>query len=100
MVSRLTGGLKALAKQRKVEIVAGYGKFTGPNEIAVEPTAKQRLWVLTIVLSPLALLGEFAVYSEDERIFDSTGALTLNIPKKMLVLGGGIIGLEMATVAP
>ena len=100
VVSRLTGGLKALAKQRKVEIVTGYGKFTGPNEIAVEHEGKTTtVGFENCVIAAGSRPVNLPFIPEDERIFDSTGALTLkHIPKKMLVLGGGIIGLEMATV--
>lgn len=101
VITKLTGGLKALAKQRKVEIVHGYGKFTGPNEIAVEAADGS---VTTIAFDNCIIAAGSKPVSlpfipEDDRIFDSTGALTLkHIPKKLLVLGGGIIGLEMATV--
>lgn len=100
VVSRLTGGLKALAKQRKVEIVTGYGKFTGPNEIAVELDGKTTtVGFDNCIIAAGSRPVNLPFIPEDERIFDSTGALTLkHIPKKMLVLGGGIIGLEMATV--
>ena len=101
VIKRLTGGLSMLAKQRKVEIVQGYGKFTGPNEIVVEDTQGKTTTIgfdnciIAAGSQPVSL----PFIPEDERIFDSTGALTLkHIPKKMLVLGGGIIGLEMATV--
>lgn len=101
VITKLTGGLKALAKQRKVEIVHGYGKFTGPNEIAVEGADGKITTVgfENCIIAAGSRPVDLPFIPEDERIFDSTGALTLNhIPKKLLVLGGGIIGLEMATV--
>lgn len=101
VIKRLTGGLSMLAKQRKVDIVHGYGKFTGPNEMVVQDSKGKKTTIrfdhciIAAGSQPVSL----PFIPEDERIFDSTGALTLkHIPKKMLVLGGGIIGLEMATV--
>ena len=101
VIKRLTGGLSMLAKQRKVDIVHGYGKFTGPNEMVMQDSKGKKTTIsfdhciIAAGSQPVSL----PFIPEDERIFDSTGALTLkHIPKKMLVLGGGIIGLEMATV--
>ncbi len=101
IINKLTGGLKALAKQRKVEIVKGFGKFISPKEIQVESADGQKIKVgfehciIAVGSKPVKL----PFMPEDARIFDSTGALTLSqIPKNLLVLGGGIIGLEMATV--
>jgi len=101
VIKRLTGGLSMLAKQRKVQIMHGYGKFTGPNEIVVKDSKGKKTTVgfdyCIIAAGSQPVKPNFI--PEDKRIFDSTGALTLHhIPKKMLVLGGGIIGLEMATV--
>lgn len=101
VVTRLTGGLKALAKQRKVEIVHGYGRFTGVNEMVVESDDGKKTTINfeNCVIAAGSRPVKLPFIPEDDRIFDSTGALTLkNVPKKMLVLGGGIIGLEMATV--
>lgn len=101
VVTRLTGGLKMLAKQRKVEIVTGTGRFTSPNELVVEDAKGQKSTIgfehciIAVGSRPVKL----PFLPDDPRIFDSTGALTLKqIPNNLLVLGGGIIGLEMATV--
>ncbi len=101
VVQRLTGGLKMLAKQRKVEIVTGYGRFSGPNEIIVEDAAgkKTSIGFENCIIATGSRPVKLPFLPEDKRIFDSTGALTLSqIPENLLVLGGGIIGLEMATV--
>lgn len=101
VVSKLTGGLKMLAKQRKVEIVQGVGKFISPNELSVTKkdgsveTVKFKHAIIAAGSRPVKL----PFLPDDDRIIDSTGALELkNVEGKMLVLGGGIIGLEMATV--
>lgn len=100
VVGKLTGGLKALAKQRKVEVVTGVGKFISAHEIAVEGAEGT-----TIVKFEQAVIAagsepvKLPFIPEDPRIIDSTGALELNnVQGEMLVIGGGIIGLEMATV--
>lgn len=100
VVKRLTGGLKMLAKQRKVEVVHGVGKFTGANQITVEGANGK-----TIVNFENAIIAagsqpvKLPFLPDDPRIIDSTGALELKDTQgEMLVLGGGIIGLEMATV--
>ena len=101
VIKQLTGGLAGLAKQRKVQIVTGYGKFTSANSIEV--TAKDGN--KTISFDNAIIAAGSSVFKipgfpyEDERLMDSTGALELaDIPKRLLVIGGGIIGLEMATV--
>lgn len=100
VVSRLTGGLVMLAKQRKVTIVTGVGQFTGANQIKVtgadkETTVDFEQAVIAVGSRPVKL----PFLPDDPRIIDSTGALELSsIPGRMLVLGGGIIGCEMATV--
>ena len=101
IVGKLTGGLKALAKQRKVEIVQGYGRFTSDKTIEVEKTDGSKVTVqfdnaiIAVGSKPVSL----PFLPEDPRIIDSTGALQLEkTGEEMLVLGGGIIGLEMATV--
>lgn len=96
VVKRLTGGLKMLAKQRKVEVVQGEGQFTGPNQITVGNTVIQfENAIIAAGSQPVRL----PFLPDDPRIIDSTGALELqNVKGEMLVLGGGIIGLEMATV--
>ena len=101
VVGKLTGGLAAMAKQREVTVVQGLGKFTGPNQIAVTAADGK----LTTVSFDYAIIAagsqatKFPGAPPDERIMDSTGALALaDIPKRLLVIGGGIIGLEMGTV--
>ncbi|MDJ0808306.1 MAG: FAD-dependent oxidoreductase, partial [Gammaproteobacteria bacterium] len=101
VVQRLTGGLQQLAKQRQVEVVQGVGKFESPNRIGVRTSDGQ---VSIAFTDAIIACGSSAVKipgfpNEDPRLIDSTGALELpDIPKRMLVIGGGIIGLEMATV--
>jgi dihydrolipoamide dehydrogenase len=101
VVAKLTGGLAALAKQRKVRVVQGTGRFEAPNRIGVD-TREGHLKVLfdhAVIAcgsSPIRIPG---FPHEDPRVMDSTGALELpSIPERLLILGGGIIGLEMATV--
>jgi dihydrolipoamide dehydrogenase len=108
VVGKLTTGLTGMAKMRKVEVVRGYGNFLDANHLEVELTtgdAQERTGAKTIVRFKQAIIaaGSQAVklpfFPNDPRIVDSTGALELRqIPKRMLVVGGGIIGLEMATV--
>ena len=101
VVGKLTGGLAQMAKQRGVTVVQGVGKFTGPNQIAVTAADGK---VTTIgfehaIIAAGSQATKFPGAAEDERIMDSTGALALaDVPKRMLVIGGGIIGLEMGTV--
>jgi dihydrolipoamide dehydrogenase len=101
VVGKLTGGLGQMAKQRGVTVVQGIGKFTGPHQIAV--TAEDGK-VTTVgfehaIIAAGSQATKFPGAAEDPRIMDSTGALALaDIPKRMLVIGGGIIGLEMGTV--
>ena len=101
VVGKLTKGLSGLAKQRKVQVVTGRGEFASPNTITVD-TAEG---VKTIAFEHCIIAAGSSVARipgfpyDDQRIIDSTGALELaNIPKRLLVVGGGIIGLEMATV--
>jgi dihydrolipoamide dehydrogenase len=100
VVSQLTGGLTGMAKGRKVTTVNGYGKFTGSNTIAVQ--GADGVTTITFDQAIIAAGSEpvsLPFIPEDPRIFDSTGALELaDVPAEMLVLGGGIIGLEMGTV--
>ena len=101
VVTRLTGGLKALAKQRKVEIVTGVGKFVSDKELEVTPAKGDpiRIQFQHCIIAAGSRPVKLPFIPEDPRIFDSTGALELReIPKNLLVIGGGIIGLEMATV--
>jgi len=105
VVAKLTGGLSAMAKQRNVTVVQGLGKFTSPSQIAVTGDNGQ---VTTVgfdhaIIAAGSHATKFPDLSEatasDPRIMDSTGALALaDIPKRLLVIGGGIIGLEMGTV--
>lgn len=108
VVAKLTGGLAGMAKARKVTVVRGYGSFVDPHHVEVELTtgnAQDKTGEKKTVRFAQAIIaaGSGAVrlpfVPNDPRIVDSTGALELReIPKKMLVIGGGIIGLEMATV--
>jgi len=100
VVNKLTGGLKALAKQRKVEVVTGTGRFSGTHQITVE--GESGTSVIDFEQAIIAVGSEsvkLPFIPEDPRIFSSTGALELaDLKGDLLVLGGGIIGLEMATV--
>jgi dihydrolipoamide dehydrogenase len=101
VVTKLTGGLKNLAKQRKVEVVTGVGSFVDANTLAVEQDGKTTNikfeHCIIAAGSQPAAIPSFP--NDDPRLMDSTGALDLSdIPKKLLIVGGGIIGLEMATV--
>jgi len=101
VVGRLTKGLTGLAKQRKVEVVAGTGRFAGPHLLQVESAQGTRTisfdHCIIAAGSESARIPGFPY--DDPRLVDSTGALELReVPKRMLVIGGGIIGLEMATV--
>jgi dihydrolipoamide dehydrogenase len=101
VVSQLTKGLSGMAKMRKVKHVQGFGKFTGSNTLEVDgPDGKT---VITFEHAIIAAGSEPIslpfIPKDDPRVIDSTGALEMaDIPEKMLVLGGGIIGLEMGTV--
>ena len=100
VVKKLTGGLSGLAKGRKVTVVEGVGTFTGPNAIRVEgkdgaKTVSFDQCIIAAGSEPVKL----PFIPDDPRVIDSTGALELQgVPKRLLVIGGGIIGLEMATV--
>ena len=102
VVNRLTGGLTGLAKQRKVTTIVGTGTFTSPNMLSV--TAPDGSTSTVSFDSAIIAAGSEPVQlpfvpNDDPRVIDSTGALDMtDIPETMLVLGGGIIGLEMATV--
>ncbi|EHP44929.1 dihydrolipoamide dehydrogenase [Cupriavidus basilensis OR16] len=108
VVGKLTGGLTGMAKARKVQVVRGIGTFLDPHHLEVQETegdAKATTGKKTVIRFEKAVIaaGSQAVklpfIPEDPRIVDSTGALELpEVPNKMLVIGGGIIGLEMATV--
>ncbi|MBK9622981.1 MAG: dihydrolipoyl dehydrogenase [Rhodocyclaceae bacterium] len=108
VVGKLTGGLTGMAKGRKVEVVRGYGHFLDAHHLEVEMTtgdAQEKTGEKKVIRFTQCIIaaGSAAVHlpfiPKDPRIVDSTGALELRfLPKKMLVIGGGIIGLEMATV--
>jgi dihydrolipoamide dehydrogenase len=101
VVGKLTKGLSGLAKQRKVEVVQGTGKFTSPRTLLVEGPggAKTIAFDHCIIAAGSESARIPGLPYDDERLIDSTGALSLaKVPKRMLVIGGGIIGLEMATV--
>ena len=101
IVTKLTGGLKQLAKQRKVEVVTGVGKFIDQNNLAVVNDGKETgIEFEHCVIAAGSQATEIPSFpNDDERLLDSTSALDLtDIPKKLLIVGGGIIGLEMATV--
>ena len=101
VIAKLTGGLAALAKQRKVQVVHGTAKFSSPNSLAVQTAEGEKIITFDHAIiaagSSVARIPGFPY--DDPRLIDSTGALALqDVPKKMLIIGGGIIGLEMATV--
>jgi dihydrolipoamide dehydrogenase len=102
VTKKLTTGLAGLARRRKVTVVQGYGRFQSPNEVAVESDDGSQT-VLGFEQAIIAAGSEPAtlpfIPQQDPRVTDSTGALELtDIPERLLVIGGGIIGLEMATV--
>ncbi|QTD43799.1 dihydrolipoyl dehydrogenase [Ottowia testudinis] len=108
VIGKLTGGLGAMAKMRKVTVVRGYGSFVGSNHLEVEETSgtgqektgkKQVVQFKRAIIAAGSQAVRLPFMPEDPRVVDSTGALALkSVPKKMLILGGGIIGLEMGTV--
>ena len=101
IISQLTGGLKNMAKQRNVTIVNGFGEFIDSNHLRVTDKNEK---ITTIKFSNAVIAAgsrpvKLPFLPDDPRIIDSTGSLELaSIPKNLLVIGGGIIGLEMATV--
>src|SRR5438552_847095 len=97
VVGKLTGGLAAMAKMRKVTVLQGVAAFTGPNELSIDGGKTIRFANAIIAVGSQA--AKLPFLPDDPRIVDSTGALELpSMPKKMLIIGGGIIGLEMGTV--
>ena len=108
VIGKLTGGLAGMAKARKVEVVRGYGHFLDAHHVEVEQTTgsgQDKSGMSTVIHFEQCIIaaGSQAVHlpflPDDPRIVDSTGALALpSIPERLLVIGGGIIGLEMATV--
>lgn len=100
VVGQLTGGLEGMAKMRKVKVVSGYGKFTGSNTLVVEGAdGATTITFDNAIIAAGSKPVNLPFIPEDDRVIDSTGALELkDVPEKLLVLGGGIIGLEMGTV--
>ncbi|HEX3382626.1 MAG TPA: dihydrolipoyl dehydrogenase [Paraburkholderia sp.] len=100
VVKKLTGGLAGMAKARKVEVVVGTGSFVDPNHMEVQTEGgKKVVRFKQAIIAAGSESVKLPFIPEDPRVVDSTGALELRqIPQRMLVIGGGIIGLEMATV--
>ncbi|QVK24310.1 dihydrolipoyl dehydrogenase [Shewanella dokdonensis] len=102
VIGQLTGGLGGMSKMRKVKVVNGLGKFTGPNSIEVTAEDGSKTTVNfdnAIIAAGSRPIQLPFIPHEDPRIWDSTDALELKeVPGKLLVMGGGIIGLEMGTV--
>lgn len=100
IIRRLTTGLAGLAKQRKVQVIQGTGKFNGPNALVVETASgNQSIQFEYAIIAVGSRPVQLPFLPNDPRIMDSTGALELaDIPKRLLVIGGGVIGMEMATV--
>jgi dihydrolipoamide dehydrogenase len=101
VVKQLTGGLQGLAKQRKVSIVHGEGSFTSPNTLQVEgEDGTKTISFDNCIIAAGSRVTKIPVFPHDDpRMMDSTDALELeDVPERLLVIGGGIIGMEMATV--
>lgn len=101
VVGKLTGGLKQLAKQRKVKVVTGVGQFATDHSLLVETKdGTETLRFAHCIIAAGSQATQIPVFpNDDPRLMDSTDALDLSdVPKKLLIIGGGIIGLEMATV--
>jgi len=101
VIGKLTGGLAGLAKQRKVQVVYGVAKFGSANSLIVETKdgSKTITFDNAIIAAGSSVVRIPGFPYDDPRLIDSTGALALaDVPKRMLIIGGGIIGLEMATV--
>ena len=102
VVKRLTGGLAGLSKQRKVTVVTGYGRFVALNQVEVkgdDGAIKTVSFEHAIIAAGSESVTLPFIPHQDPRVIDSTGALALDgVPGRLLVIGGGIIGLEMATV--
>ncbi len=100
VVGKLTTGLAGMAKLRKVTVVQGTGSFADPNHLAVETKEGRKLVrFISAIIAAGSQAAKLPFLPDDPRIIDSTGALELkSLPKRMLVVGGGIIGLEMGTV--
>ncbi|MGF6642357.1 dihydrolipoamide dehydrogenase [Paraburkholderia sp. GAS33] len=100
VVKKLTGGLAGMAKMRKVEVVTGTGTFVDPHHMeVVTESGKKVVKFKQAIIAAGSEAVKLPFIPQDPRVVDSTGALELRqIPQRMLVIGGGIIGLEMATV--
>lgn len=111
VVTRLTGGLSGMAKTRKVDIIQGNGQFISPNHMEValtqsneyehasETGEKKVIAFKNAIIAAGSRVFNLPFIPQDPRIIDSSGALTLKeVPNNMLIIGGGIIGLEMGTV--
>ena len=100
VIKKLTGGLAGMAKARKVEVATGVGAFLDPHHLeVVSAGGKKTVKFANAIIAAGSQAVKLPFLPDDPRIVDSTGALQLkSIPKRMLVIGGGIIGLEMATV--
>jgi dihydrolipoamide dehydrogenase len=101
VVGKLVGGLSVLAKQRKVEVVQGTGKFASPHvmEVTRADGKVEKIRFEQCIIAAGSEPIKLPFIPDDPRVIDSTGALELGgVPKRLLVIGGGIIGLEMATV--
>ncbi|MGN4037289.1 dihydrolipoyl dehydrogenase, partial [Burkholderia gladioli] len=100
VVKQLTTGLAGMAKARKVEVVTGVGSFVDPNHLEVQVEGgKKVVKFKQAIIAAGSQAVKLPFMPDDPRVIDSTGALELRqLPKRMLVIGGGIIGLEMATV--
>ena len=100
VIGKLTGGLAGMAKARKVTVVTGVGAFVSANHVSVQTASGvQTIEFAQAIIAAGSQSVKLPFMPDDERVVDSTGALLLrNIPKKMLIVGGGIIGLEMGTV--
>jgi len=108
VVGKLVGGVGSMAKMRKVTVLRGYGSFVDANHLQVEETTgtaqdktggKQVVSFKTCIIAAGSQAVHLPLFPDDPRVVDSTGALQLaKVPKRMLVVGGGIIGMEMATL--
>src|SRR6185369_12887955 len=100
VVGKLTGGLAAMAKLRKVTVLTGVGSFSDAHHMVVETKeGRKTVRFSSAIIAAGSQAAKLPFLPEDPRVVDSTGALELrSVPKKLLVIGGGIIGLEMGTV--
>ena len=100
VIGKLTGGLAGRARARKVKVVRGVGEFAGPHHLSVTTdSGKMTIEFGQAIIAAGSQSVKLPFMPEDDRVVDSTGALLLrSIPKRMLIVGGGIIGLEMGTV--